>query len=296
VSSFQSSTINNQSSTIITFHEVSYCYPRQDQPVLNGISFALRQGEFLGILGADETGKTTLAKLIKGLLLPSRGRICFDWPHASVTASPSGTTDELREARRAVGVIFSDPENQIVGTTVEEDVAFGLENLQIAPRDMRIRIERVLEQVGLLSAAKRAPHTLSGGEQQKLCIAGVLAMEPECLVLDNPLSFLDRQSRNELLQLFNTLNAAGKTLVYLTSDPDEVVGADRVLMLAGGTIGGEYAPENLWEKPDILEQAGILPSDMMRFRSALIQKGLSIAPDAMTPEMLACEIIRHCRK
>ncbi|PIE33888.1 hypothetical protein CSA56_09370 [candidate division KSB3 bacterium] len=276
------------------FQQVHYCYPRQEKPIIAHLSFSVKEGEFLGILGADDSGKTTLAKLFKGFLLPTQGHIYFTLPHDSLTLSASSRTEELYTLRRSVGAIFSDPENQIVGTTVEEDMAFGLENLQVEHREMRMRVERTLEQFGLSQYAEREPHTLSGGEQQKLCIAGVLAMEPECLVFDEPLSFLDRQSRNELLDIFQSLHASGKTLIYLTSDPEELMNTDRILILQNGTLSGEYSPTDLWENLDILEQAGIYPPDMMRFRAVLQQRGVPLAKNTLTPEALACEILRYC--
>lgn len=281
----------------LRFHDVSYHYPHQDYDAVQSLSFVVHQGEFLGILGADDSGKTTIARLANGLLLPSKGHILQVNSHEgpknsafALTLSSSSTQDLLYQFRRKIGVIFSDPENQIVGTTVEEDVAFGPGNLQLSSQEIRVRVDRYLKQVGLLQYAKRAPHELSGGEQQKLCIASVLAMEPECLVLDEPVTFLDGKSRNELQELFYTINAAGKTLIYLTSNPEELFNTHRILVLHKGTILTECSIQMLWNTPAILEQADIYPPDMMIFCNALRQRGYPIEQNSLTPEAIVSDI------
>jgi len=166
--------------------------------------------------------------------------------------------------RRKIGVVFADPENQIVGTTVEEDIAFGLGNLCVPPKEMRLRIDEILDRFDLRKYAQREPHRLSGGEQQKLCLASVLAMQPKCLILDAPLTFLDTASRTEILTILHELHAEGTTLLYCTSDPEELLGADCIFLLHEGRFVNEYSPANLLAASKVLEQAGIwLPPTLL---------------------------------
>ena len=238
---------------MLEFLHVSYTYPNQQTATIRDLSFSVQPGEFVGILGANDSGKTTLAKLCNGLLPPSEGEVCVD-------RQCVGRDTDVHQVRRKIGVVFSDPENQIVGTTVEEDIAFGLGNLCVPPAEMRRRIDMVLERVGLRQYAQREPHRLSGGEQQKLCLASVLAMQPECLVLDAPLTFLDSVSRAEILALLYALHAEGGTLLYCSSDPEELLNADRILLLHNGLLIAEIHPTNLWKDLTLLEHANITPS------------------------------------
>jgi len=269
-------------SVFLEFRDVSYAYPQQKGHAARDICFSVNRGEFLGILGADDTGKSTITKLTNGILLPSQGQVV-------VAGSVIEHNETLYTLRQKVGVVFADPENQIVGTTVEEDVAFGLGNLCVPSHEMRKRVDTYLGRVGLLEYAIRSPYELSGGEQQKLCIAGVLAMEPECLILDDPLTFLDSTSQWDILELIFELNSSGMTVIYLTSDPEELIRADRIIVLQDGTIFTECPPTTLWNDLTILEQAGISPSDMMIFRDTLRKRGYPIRDDSLTPE----EIVRQ---
>lgn len=276
-------------SLFLECRHICFRYPRQEQDLLKDVSFSVEQGEFVGILGAEDSGKTTLARLLKGLLPPSAGEVILGEP-ALATLSAETPAEELALYRHKFGAVFSDPEHQIVGTSVEEDVAFGLGNLRLPSPDIRTRTDRYLEQLGLLHYAKRAPHELSGGEQQKLCIAGILAMEPECLIFDEPLTFLDQKSRKELLQLFRSLNQQGKTILYLTSDPEELLSAERVLLLKKGRIVKECTMRQLWQEPTILEGAGIVPPEFMLLRYELERSGYTLRADSFSPEALVEDI------
>lgn len=271
------------------FEHVSYQYPFQDGNALTDVTFSVHLGEFLGILGADDSGKSTLAKVTNGLLLPSTGTVTIsDFQlDALMKMLPSSQQQQmLYRLRQKVGVVFADPENQIVGTTVEEDVAFGLGNLCLPPAEIRRRVETYLKQVGLAHCAKRSPHNLSGGEQQKLCLAGVLAMEPECVVCDEPLTFLDSVSRQEVLTLLSAIHASGKTIVYLSASPEELLAAQRILLLSQGKVAGEYPPAALWNRPALFEEIGLTPPDMMTLRAALLTHGYKIQPGSLTPEAI----------
>lgn len=263
---------------ILEFRQVSYSYPAQNTPALREVSFAVSSGEFLGILGADESGKTTFARLCTGRVPPSTGAIYAGG--MSLTPHPAATSVRI-------GVVFSDPENQIVGTTVEEDLAFGLSNLCVPPEEMRRRVDEYLDRFELSAYAKRSPRELSGGEQQKLCLAGVLIMLPDCLIVDEPLSFLDASSRGELLRLLLDINRAGMTIVYLTHDLQELNAAQRILLLKQGTIFRETDYVALWNAPELLEQAGIAAPELVRFRLRLREFGCQIRDDSITPDAIA---------
>ena len=268
---------------MLEFRRVSFRYPRQAHDAVRRVSFSVKRGEFVGILGADDAGKTTLAKLCNGQATPTDGQVLI----AGVPAQPAA-------ARNAgafrVGVVLSDPENQIVGATVEEDAAFGLGNLRVPPAEMRRRVDDMLERVGLRQYAKRAPHELSGGEQQKLCLAGVAVMRPDCLVLDEPLTFLDSRSRSEFQALLREMRQQGTTMLYLTSDLDELADAERTLLLAHGEIQAEASPQTLWNAPELLAAAGIAAPDLLLFRHRLRERGCRIRDDSLTPETIAQDV------
>jgi energy-coupling factor transport system ATP-binding protein len=239
----------------LQFDQVNYRYPQQSVPAVHNLCLTIKSGEFIGILGANDSGKTTLVKLCNGLLMPSAGSILLEQKQI-------GTNIDIQSVRRMVGVVFADPENQIVGDTVEEEVAFGLGNLCVPPAEMRTRIDEVLDALKLRKYALREPHKLSGGEQQKLCLASVLAMQPECLVLDAPMTFLDSASRAEILTFLHKLHAAGQTMLYATTEPEELIGADRILLLHKGTCLDEEKTSVMLSQPGLLEQAGIQPSHL----------------------------------
>jgi energy-coupling factor transport system ATP-binding protein len=277
----------------LEFQHVSYRYPGQAQHAVRDLSFSVNQGEFFGILGADDAGKTTIAKLISGIYRTSQGQITLARAQADFPESPLQEPVSRNNVRQRIGVVFSDPENQIVGTTVAEDVAFGLGNLQIPSNEIRKRVAIYLKRLGLWCYAKQPADQLSGGEQQKLCLAGILAMEPECLVLDEPLSFLDSKSRTELFDLLKDVNVSGgKTVIYLTSDPEELLNAHRIAILHKGTLLTQCALNVFWDTPEILENTGILPPDIMLFRHALRQQGYPIQQDSLTAEAIARDIGR----
>ncbi|PID56789.1 hypothetical protein CSB45_10135 [candidate division KSB3 bacterium] len=278
-------------SLFLECRQLCFRYPGQAHDLLSALSFSVEQGEYLGLLGAENSGKTTLAKLLKGLVLPTSGTIILPGTE-NVALSQKMQAQELFQYRHAFGAVFSDPEHQIVGTSVEEDVAFGPGNLRLPPLEIRARTDRCLKQLRLFQYAKRAPHELSGGEQQRLCIAGILAMEPKCLIFDEPFSFLDQKSRQELLQLFQDLQQQGKTLIHLTNDPEELLSCDRVLLLQNGSIIRECTTQQLWQDPEILEHMGISLSEFMQLRHELQRNGYPIRADSFCPNALVEDICK----
>jgi len=253
---------------MMCFEDVHFWYGEKEDPravaALRGVSFVLREGEFVVLLGRNGSGKSTLAKHCNGLLVPRKGRVCVDG---------LDTRDEsvLWEIRRRVGLVFQNPDNQLIATTVEEDVAFGPENLGLPPSEIRKRVDEALARVGMSEYRKREPHTLSGGQKQRVAIAGVLAMHPKYLVLDEATAMLDPEGREELLQLLRELRK-DVGILHITHNVEEALLADRVMVIDNGEIVAEGSPREVFlvgkdiekwglELPQIVEVALLLWKD-----------------------------------
>lgn len=238
---------------MISFEDVHFFYGEESEEssveVLRGISFELREGEFIVLLGRNGSGKSTLAKHCNGLLVPKRGRVWVDG---------MDTKDErlLFEIRRRVGLVFQNPDNQLVATTVEEDVAFGPENLGLPPTEIRRRVDEALEKVGMEEYKKREPHTLSGGQKQRVAIAGVLAMCPRYLVLDEATAMLDPEGREELLALLLELKKEVGVL-HITHNVEEAVIADRVMIIDEGRIVAFGFPREVFRTGEEVRKWGL---------------------------------------
>jgi energy-coupling factor transporter ATPase len=268
---------------LIRFDDVSYSYRAQSgEYAVCGVSFALGAGEMLAILGANGSGKSTLARLCNGLLLPSSGSVVVDGVDTS-------DDDRAFEVRSAVGMVFQHPEDQIVATAVEDDVAFGPENLGLPRAEIRARVDEALEQVGLTGLERREPHLLSGGQKQRLAIAGALAMQPAYLVFDEPTSMIDSQGRAEVAEVLRRLRTSGRGVLLITHDVAEASMADRVIVLAGGRTVFEAAPDALVGHPDLASWGLELPplSVLARELRAL---GLSAPAVPDDPAMLVTQL------
>lgn len=239
---------------MISFEDVHFWYGEKESeskvtPVLQGISCILQEKEFVVLLGRNGSGKSTLAKHCNGLLLPKRGSVFVD-------GMDTRDASVLWEIRKRVGLVFQNPDNQLVATTVEEDVAFGPENLGLPPAEIRKRVDEALEKVGMVAYKKREPHTLSGGQKQRVAVAGVLAMRPKYLVLDEATAMLDPEGRAELLQLLQELrNEVG--ILHITHNVEEALLADRVLVIDGGRIVAEGHPREVFLVGRAIEQWGL---------------------------------------
>lgn len=239
---------------MISFEDVHFWYGEKESeskvtPVLQGISCILQEKEFVVLLGRNGSGKSTLAKHCNGLLLPKRGSVRVD-------GMDTRDASVLWEIRKRVGLVFQNPDNQLVATTVEEDVAFGPENLGLPPAEIRKRVDEALEKVGMVAYKKREPHTLSGGQKQRVAVAGVLAMRPKYLVLDEATAMLDPEGRAELLQLLQELrNEVG--ILHITHNVEEALLADRVLVIDGGRIVAEGHPREVFLVGRAIEQWGL---------------------------------------
>lgn len=235
-------------------------------PALAGISLSIRRGEWVAIVGHNGSGKSTLARHFNAVLTPTRGRVTVD---GMDTADPRN----VLPIRQRVGMVFQDPDNQIVGTVVEEDVAFGPENLGVPRQELRRRVRGALEAVGMWEYRHRAPHLLSGGQKQRVAIAGALAMEPACLVLDESTSMLDPAGRADVLRFVQDLHAQGVTIVIITHFMEEAVLADRIIVLEQGRMALEGTPAEVFAQRDMLGALRLRPPAPALLAYALQERG-----------------------
>jgi energy-coupling factor transport system ATP-binding protein len=265
-------------SLAVSCEGVSFSYPGSERPALSGLSFGLRPGEYVGVVGPNGGGKSTLVRLLNGLLKPDSGR---------VLVSGLDPATEPFEVRKHLGVLFQNPENGLVAPFVEDDVAFGLENLGVPRQEMLDRVARAIRAVGLEGYERREPGTLSGGEKQRVALAGLLAVEPEILVLDEPTSMLDAAGRREVLQFLETLRAE-KTVLHVTHHLEELAGADRILVLNGGDLIADDPPERFFSDADLLHKNRLVLPVVPRLA---LELGLPPArlrtPDALAEAILA---------
>ncbi len=256
----------------IHLKDVFFAYDKgkESKDVLKNINIEIKKGEFITIVGPNGSGKSTLAKLLNAIYIPRKG---------DVFISGYNTKDEqyLWDIRRKVGMVFQNPDNQIVASVVENDVAFGLENLGLSPSYIRKKVDEVLEMVGLLEYKKSEPHYLSGGQKQRLAIAGVLAMEPDCIVFDEPTSMLDPKGRKEVLELVKKLNKdKGITVIFITQDMEEVLLSERVIALLDGEIKFDDASPLLFSDVSLLDKLSLSLTRIGEIVQALKKEGFSI--------------------
>ncbi|UZJ80962.1 energy-coupling factor transporter ATPase [Fictibacillus sp. KU28468] len=230
-------------------------------PVLNGVTFDIFPGEYVAIVGHNGSGKSTLSKHLNGILKPSNGDVL-------VSGYNTKETNVIREIRQKVGMVFQHPDNQIVATIVEDDVAFGLENIEVPASEMKERIEYALKAVGMSEFRKRPPHHLSGGQKQRVAIAGIIAMKPDCLVLDEATSMLDTHGRRDILEVVRKLNNDGMTIISVTHHMSEVAEASRVIVIEQGQIVMDGPPREIFQQYELLHQLKLdvpVASQLARF-------------------------------
>ena len=265
-------------STIIKAEHLTFCYPDEPAghpPVLDDINLEIEAGSFVAILGHNGSGKSTLAKHINALLTPTEGKLLVE---GLDTVDP----DNLLAIRGKVGMVFQNPDNQIVASVVEEDVAFGPENLGIPPAEIRTRVDKALKMVGMYHMREHAPHLLSGGQKQRVAIAGVIAMMPRCIVLDEATAMLDPVGRRE------TLNETyGITVVLITHHMDEAAQAQRLIVMSGGHIIDDGPPAEVFQHVDTLRGAGLAVPETVALLYELRKEGLPVPLDAISDEACA---------
>lgn len=246
------------SENLIHARDLYFSYEEEDGrrvPVLSGVSLDIKRGEYVAILGHNGSGKSTLAKLLNGILEADAGTLVVAGKELT---SPELTEDDIYELRREVGMVFQNPDNQLVATIVEEDVAFGPENLGVPPAQIRRRVDSALETVGMTAYARHEPHRLSGGQKQRVAIAGILAMLPTCMIFDESTAMLDPQGRREVVETFEKLNREqGITVLTITHHMSEAARADRVIVLDNGRVLMDGTPREVFASPARLIAAGL---------------------------------------
>lgn len=253
---------------------------------LNGVSLDIYKGEFLAVIGANGSGKSTLARHLNALLLPTEGK-CV------VAGMDTADDKNLWNKRQHVGMVFQNPDNQIVAAIVEEDVAFGPENIGVPPAEIRTRVDNALAAVGMTEYAKHAPHLLSGGQKQRVAIAGVLALEPDCIVLDEPTAMLDPRGRIEIVNTVKKLNREKNiTVVYITHYMEEAMQADRIIAMEHGVIKMQGKPEEIFTKVKELHALGLETPLAAQAAFDLRQEGIKLADGIISNEELTEELCR----
>lgn len=276
------------SDKIIKTEELTYSYKPGDgelpKVVLNGVGLEIEKGTFVAILGHNGSGKTTLAKHFNAILLPSGGRVL-------VAGMDTQDEDLLLDIRRRVGMVFQNPDNQIVANVVEEDVAFAPENLGYPPKEIRRRVDEALKTVEMYEYRAHAPHLLSGGQKQRIAIAGVLAMGPECIVFDEPTAMLDPIGRESVIAIIRRLRDSGLvTVVLITHHMDETIDADRVIVMSDGAIMMDGKPRDIFKNVEILRGTGLDVPETVSLLYELNNSGFDLALDALSVEECAQEI------
>jgi len=272
-------------STLINVDHLAYHYPGVDDTpgidVFTDLDLTIEQGSFVAVLGSNGSGKSTLAKHFNAILLPCGGSVY-------VSGMDTGDEDKLLAIRKTVGMVFQNPDNQIVANIVEEDVAFGPENLGVASPAIRQRVDNALKQVGMYEYHKHAPHLLSGGQKQRVAIAGVIAMEPKCIVLDEPTAMLDPQGRREVMDTVEKLNAGkGITVILITHHMDEAARAQRVIVLDKGKIALDGTPSQVFSQVEQLHSLGLAAPDTVELCWQLNKAGFRLPLTGLNAEECA---------
>ena len=272
-------------STAITVEHLRFAYPGTEDtpevPVFEDLSLSVEEGSFVAVLGGNGCGKSTLAKHFNSILLPSGGKVY-------VYGMDSADEDKMIAIRRCVGMVFQNPDNQIVANVVEEDVAFGPENLGIASPQIRARVDRALQQVGMYEYRTHAPHLLSGGQKQRIAIAGIIAMEPKCIVLDEPTAMLDPRGRREVMETILRLNQEkGITIVLITHHMDEAALAQRVVVMSQGKVAADGTPKKVFSQVELLHSIKLAAPDTVELCRELNREGFDLPLDTLTSEECA---------
>ena len=271
--------------TFIEIEKLSYLYEDSAidaHPAIKELSLEIKKGEFIAILGHNGSGKSTLAKLLNMILTPTSGRITVAGKDVT---SDTLTDDDILELRKTVGMVFQNPDNQLVATIVEDDVAFGLENLGVPSAEIRQRVDKALSDLGMLEYAKHEPHRLSGGQKQRVAIAGVMAMRPECIIFDESTAMLDPLGRKEVLNSIIKLNREkGITVVMITHYMDEAAMADRIVVLNDGEMLLDGTPSEVFEKEALLVECGLAIPQCTEFVHRLREKGISLDGECVSFE------------
>lgn len=274
--------------SMIEVENVTFQYKNNEEEIkaLKDISIKVKKGEFVVIIGHNGSGKSTLAKHINALLLPTEGK---------VMVKDMDTKDEsnMWDIRQTAGMVFQNPDNQIVATIVEEDVAFGPENLGVTPEEIRKRVDEALNIVDMIEYREKAPHLLSGGQKQRIAIAGVIAMRPDCIIFDEPTAMLDPVGRNEVINTIKKLNKEENiTIIHITHFMEEAVNADRVIVMEDGKIVLEGTPREVFTQVEKLKILGLDVPQVTDLAHELVKEGISLPADILTVDEMVMELCR----
>lgn len=269
---------------LIKVEDLYYRYNQQEDWVLKGIDLEIEAGESVAIVGHNGSGKSTLAKMLNGLLLPQKGKV-------NVAGLRTDNQDELWNIRQQIGMVFQNPDNQLVANIVEEDVAFGPENLGLKPQEIRSRVKQSLARVGMEDFSRHAPHNLSGGQKQRVAIAGILAMQPKCLVLDEPTAMLDPVGRENVISTTHDLNQSlNMTVVHITHFMSQAIQADRIIVMADGEIALQGGPQEIFSQLDKLKEYNLDLPQVTELAVRLKQAGVNITADIYEVDRLVEEL------
>ena len=272
---------------ILRADNVSYAYEDSEGMAVRGVTLGFRAGEMTAVLGHNGSGKSTLAKLLNGLYIPTEG-------HVTVCGMDTQDDEHTWDIRRSAGMVFQNPDNQLVASIVRDDVAFGLENIGVPSAQMPARIETALRQVEMLPFIDRAPHTLSGGQKQRIAIAGILAMQPKALILDESTAMLDPRGRREVFDTVSRLNREqGITVVLITHHMNEAEHADRVIVMNDGLVVMDGTPREVFVRKDELEAIGLAVPDTVSLLFSLRAAGMDVPVDAITVDECADAIMKN---
>ena len=279
---------------IIETKDLTFSYPADEGeepvPALRGVDLAIERGSFVVVLGHNGSGKSTLAKTFNGVLLPTGG-------HVYVDGMDTADEDKLLAIRRTVGMVFQNPDNQIVANVVEEDVAFAPENLGVPTEEIRRRVDEALRLVDMSAFVRHAPHLLSGGQKQRIAIAGVIAMEPACIVLDEATAMLDPVGRREVLSAVHRLNRErGTTVVLITHHMNEAEDADRIVVMDDGKVAMDGTPREIFTRVEELRAMGLTVPDTVDLLDRLKKDGWDVPLDALTAEDCADAVFAAANK
>jgi cobalt import ATP-binding protein cbiO 2 len=254
-------------------------------PAIDHVSIEIKRGEYISIAGSNGSGKSTLARCLNGLLLPTEGEILVD-------GMDTDDDDLIWDIRKKIGMVFQNPDNQIVSSMVEDEVAFGPENIGIENPELRKRVDNALKSVGMYEYRNREAHKLSGGQKQRIAIAGAVAMRPDCIVFDEPTAMLDPKGRSQVMKVIRELNDQGITIILITHFMEEVAEADRVLVMKSGKLLADSVPEDVFADTNLIESAGLEIPAAVLLRNELIENGISLSHEVINKDDLVDALCR----
>ena len=254
-------------------------------PAIDHVSIEIKRGEYIAIAGSNGSGKSTFARCLNGLLLPTEGEILVD-------GMDTNDDDLIWDIRKKIGMVFQNPDNQIVSSMVEDEVAFGPENIGIENPELRKRVDNALKSVGMYEYRNREAHKLSGGQKQRIAIAGAVAMRPDCIVFDEPTAMLDPKGRSQVMKVIRELNDQGITIILITHFMEEVAEADRVLVMKSGKLLADSVPEDVFADTNLIESAGLEIPAAVLLRNELIENGINLSHEVINKDDLVDALCR----